>query len=492
LINPSKVGWEITTGVSADYAYNGKGERIRKRLNGTTTRFRYSPTGELLGEYDQDGQAIREYIYLAGQPVAMLNSRTLPASIDFEQSTILSYGGSGQDVEATVEVEGSSLKIMGNGWKKIAFPYTITADTILEFDYESGAEGEIQGIGFDTDDEVSLTYFKLYGTQDYGFQDVGRYPGKGSVHFVIPVGEYFTGEQQWLTFINDHDVLNPDSDGRFSNIKVYEANDAVNINQEVVYLHTDHLGSVVKATDSAQALVWDVERKPFGERSVFSDQIEMPLGFPGQYYDEESGNYYNYFRTYDPSTGRYLEADPIGILFGGDTVPKGKQLNHLYSYVAGNSLRYSDPFGLEPWDWDGQGDTSVCSYYDRMAQQNPNCDYYKNAAEICRGNNSLVNSAVGTGLSYAWSNGLQDSQSTVMTNIRQILVMEDQARRQEGSTDGNDCTCGNDIDRYHDFAFEFSGIPSEFYGGNLWPQGVPPHPVPVDPRNTSDPRNWFK
>ena len=34
---------------------------------------------------------------------------------------------------------------------------------------------------------------------------------------------------------------------------------------------------MVKATDSAQALVWDSERKPFVERTVVTAQVEMPL-----------------------------------------------------------------------------------------------------------------------------------------------------------------------------------------------------------------------
>lgn len=45
---------------------------------------------------------------------------------------------------------------------------------------------------------------------------------------------------------------------------------------------------------------------------------------------------YNYSRTYDPSTGRYLEADPIGQAGG---------LN-VYSYVFNNPVRYSDHYGL--------------------------------------------------------------------------------------------------------------------------------------------------
>ena len=46
---------------------------------------------------------------------------------------------------------------------------------------------------------------------------------------------------------------------------------------------------------------------------------------------------YNYFRDYEPTTGRYVEADPIG-LEGG--------LN-LYGYVGGNPLSYVDPLGLK-------------------------------------------------------------------------------------------------------------------------------------------------
>jgi len=47
---------------------------------------------------------------------------------------------------------------------------------------------------------------------------------------------------------------------------------------------------------------------------------------------------YNYFRDYDPSIGRYIESDPIGLAGGVNT----------YSYVLNNPLYWTDSEGLRP------------------------------------------------------------------------------------------------------------------------------------------------
>ncbi|WP_146475464.1 RHS repeat-associated core domain-containing protein, partial [Vulcaniibacterium thermophilum] len=62
------------------------------------------------------------------------------------------------------------------------------------------------------------------------------------------------------------------------------------------------------------------------------------MRFPGQRYDSASGLNYNYFRDYEPATGRYVESDPIGLNGGLST--------YRYSYAS--PLNYFDPLGLAP------------------------------------------------------------------------------------------------------------------------------------------------
>jgi RHS repeat-associated protein len=107
----------------------------------------------------------------------------------------------------------------------------------------------------------------------------------------------------------------------------------------LVYIHADHLGSPQKMTDGTQALVWDAQFDPFGEEVSIAGSATHPTRFPGQYADPETGFSYNYFRDYDPTIGRYLQSDPIGLVGGLNT----------YLYVRANPLVLTDPTGEAAW-----------------------------------------------------------------------------------------------------------------------------------------------
>ncbi|UED86106.1 DUF6531 domain-containing protein [Streptomyces profundus] len=67
------------------------------------------------------------------------------------------------------------------------------------------------------------------------------------------------------------------------------------------------------------------------------DGTDTPLRFPGQYADEETGWHYNHHRHYDPETGRYVTADPLGL------APAENPRVYVH-----NPLTWSDPLGLAP------------------------------------------------------------------------------------------------------------------------------------------------
>lgn len=112
----------------------------------------------------------------------------------------------------------------------------------------------------------------------------------------------------------------------------------------IYYIHSDHLGTPRKITQpSSNTLAWRWDPDTFG--SLAPNQNPGGLGtfvynlrFPGQYYMPETGLHYNYFRDYDPQTGRYLESDPIGLQGGSYST---------YSYVQSNPISLVDPTGQQ-------------------------------------------------------------------------------------------------------------------------------------------------
>jgi RHS repeat-associated protein len=64
--------------------------------------------------------------------------------------------------------------------------------------------------------------------------------------------------------------------------------------------------------------------------------VKFDLRYPGQVFDEETGLSYNLHRYYDAATGRYMQADPIGLEGGWNR----------FGYVGGDPLGAIDPLGL--------------------------------------------------------------------------------------------------------------------------------------------------
>jgi len=128
------------------------------------------------------------------------------------------------------------------------------------------------------------------------------------------------------------------------------------INGVMYAVHSDHLNTPRRITSGSGQVMWQWAYSAFGETApttaakrfagpetvpttgtTTATPVTFNLRYPGQYADAESGLSYNYFRSYSPTTGRYMQSDPIGLEGGWNR----------FGYVGGNPLSFVDPEGLQ-------------------------------------------------------------------------------------------------------------------------------------------------
>ena len=177
---------------------------------------------------------------------------------------------------------------------------------------------------------------------------------------------------------------------------------------DIFYIHADHLGTpraITRPTDNKVVWGWE-NTEAFGnnvpnENPSALGTFTYNLRLPGQQWDKETNTNYNYFRDYDPSTGRYIESDPIGLKGGINT----------YAYVKGSPLRWTDPRGLEICEpctckggtWDQElGDFNAnlaLGFFVGGGKQNLVCRSNKRlkckTSQICIGGGAIVGGGVG-------------------------------------------------------------------------------------------------
>ena len=135
---------------------------------------------------------------------------------------------------------------------------------------------------------------------------------------------------------------------------------------DIRYVWADHLDTprAITSSDAASTVLWTWNSDPFGTTAA-GGTLEYNQRFPGQYFDAETATHYNYFRDYNPNTGRYQQSDPIGAVFykklalqmlaaKGRTklnlepllTPEIPVFNQPYLYVFGNPASAFDDTGL--------------------------------------------------------------------------------------------------------------------------------------------------
>jgi RHS repeat-associated protein len=138
----------------------------------------------------------------------------------------------------------------------------------------------------------------------------------------------------------------------------------------ISYVRADHIGRPAFATNATGTVVWSAAYLPFGGVRVTTG-TPITARFPGQWFQAENGLHQNWMRDYDPTTGRYLQADPLGLIDGAS----------VYGYARQSPLRWTDPRGEQSTTTTGGFD--ALSWAEWVCRRNPACSLGNFVGKVC-------------------------------------------------------------------------------------------------------------
>ncbi|MBT8060772.1 MAG: hypothetical protein KJO33_14320, partial [Gammaproteobacteria bacterium] len=318
--------------ILAEYRYDGLGRRIAKSTDQGTVHFTRDASGRLLGEYEPGANGrSREYVYLEGQPIAVID-RTTAWNTPLGEELILDNGDPGTSFTGSWRQRSSSQaygrdylyasKASDRSYRWAAVPpgdtYRVYGRWVAKKSHSAAVHYTIR---HGTGETETLTRSQKAGGGQW--QLLGTYTrgdGQDYVEVRSDAGKFVADAVRW-------EELRPP---------------IPTVIESTHFVHFDHLGTPRLVTDSDQSAVWSWSSTPDGTSGPNEDpdgdgeSFVLNLRFPGQYYDAESGLHYNLFRDYDPATGRYLQSDPAGLVDGTNT----------YRYARNSPMNLIDPLGL--------------------------------------------------------------------------------------------------------------------------------------------------
>ena len=317
------------------YSYDQNGNRLQSKQQAAQNSYQYKPASDQLQNI-QLGTAKTNYSYNShGEPVQISTAQGDPST---------SSGQATQTRDLTYGARGELLAIADQGKPTASYQYNHALQRVSKT--------------VKTDKDSQTTNYLWHG----GMVDAEIQNGQVTKRYI------FINLRPVAVIEYENDSANDDKNNSTSGNKYAGYSPVSTPKSTAIYtIHTDHLGTPQAITDDKQAVVWRADYATFGKATVQARVVdgtsktakttnssgiissayaandksakpfEFNLRFAGQYEDIESGYHYNWHRYYDPSTGRYLTPDPIGLAGG---------LNG-YGYAGQDPMASVDPTGLK-------------------------------------------------------------------------------------------------------------------------------------------------
>ena len=367
----------INNSLATNYTYNYQRQRLSKQQGAYQSNYLFDLQGRLLATLDNNGNIHQEYLYANQTDYNPIQIRTyedteantveVKHALDQSQSIINEPDSNGQCENLTVTTRDrngtSALFTDGEEYfgtlpltplppSNPAIAWLVPILLFLFDDDDTVATPDIAVTSTTTilnTNQVNFTWSTIAGATEYVIDvatsqtplnnklDIARHCAQGQTSAIID-NLPLNGTDVYIRIWAKVNGVWQYQDYNFNT----EAQTDKKAQVTRTYLMADHLNTPRFGYDDDKTLIWRWASDGFGNQVPNEDvdadgyQVNMNVRFPGQYTDLESGLVYNWNRYYDPSTGRYVTSDPIGLSGGVNT----------YGYVGGNPLGYYDPTGL--------------------------------------------------------------------------------------------------------------------------------------------------
>ncbi len=313
-------GWSLADTIelsASGYAWDGNGNRTEVHYTNALA----SGTSTLKRSYQTAAgtNRLQSYAQTLQRPGSAAQNSNVTFSYDAAGALVkkgdnhLHYGADGRIAKAGEYADAADARA-------VSYVYNALGQRVLKSDARGAGQ--------------PATLQTLYAEDGIGSTVLGQYANQRSANSAAPAGQSDSTEIIYL----------PTASGPMPI--------AAEINGRLYAIHTDHLNTPRRLTNQQGQVAWQWLISGFGEvRPTTGDRgygqtvsgpsyaqaVKFDLRYPGQVFDEETGLSYNLHRYYDAATGRYMQADPIGLEGGWNR----------FGYVGGDPLSFVDPEGLQ-------------------------------------------------------------------------------------------------------------------------------------------------